>query len=104
MIEAVYFGTYALFFILAASLFFKFNEGKDANPLAGIVFPIVSAVIWLIVGVLSFAVYTDASTIWVQWPVALICFVLGFVAILLGIMNVGEWVEHSGKILTEEPE
>lgn len=107
MIEAVYFGTYALFFGLAAiflgiSLFFKFNQGKEANPLAGIVFPLVSAIIWFIVAVLSFAVYTDATTVWVQWPVALVCGVFGILGILITLSNVGEMVENSGKILVED--
>lgn len=98
--EAVYFGTYALFFGLAI-LFFVLSFIKW-NVVSSIVFPSTSGVIWAALAVLSFTVYTDATTIWNQWAIAPICGIFAFTSLLIATYNVFEVVRESAKIRVDD--
>jgi len=100
MMEAVYFGTYALFFAFAV-IFFILSFMK-LNTLTAIVFPVTSAVIWSALAVLSFTIYTDTTTVWNQWAIAPICGVFAFTSAMVASLNVFDTLRQASEIKIDE--
>ncbi len=98
--EAVFFGTYALFFCLAVILFVLPFFKRDI--LAAIICPYSAAILWFILAVLSFTVYTDQTTVWNQWMIAPLCSLFGIASALIGTLNIFDLLKDSGNIQVEE--
>ncbi len=102
-VEGTYVGVYVAFLAVAFACF-AFSFRKWETYLPEIIFPAVSAVLWLLLSILSFSVYTDALTSWNLWLISPLCVIFAFGSVLVATYRVFDSLRQASRIQVDDDE
>lgn len=99
--EGTYIGVYVAFLAVAFACFaLSFKDWDTILP--KLLFPITSAVLWSILSIISFSVYTDTLTSWNLWAIAPLCVIFAFAGVLVTTLRVFDSLRQASDIKIDE--
>lgn len=99
--EGTYVGVYVAFLAVAFACF-AFSMKSWDTWMPSFLFPATSAVLWSILSVLSFSVYTDTLTSWNLWMISPLCVIFAFASVLVTAYRAFDSLRQASAIQVDE--